>query len=200
MQTLPKSHAPLLSTGWRVYHLHIELDNVEPVVWRKLWVPQFVRLRKFSQIIQAAMGWSESPNHLFQIGDKYYGSPRRDVWSWSHDQPTINDAAIPLAKVIGAPGSEISYDYDIGGDWTHRILFETVVPATALNCWPICVGGANACPPEEVGDPEGYRQFQQALDNPEHPEFYNQWLRMNGPFDPTAFDMNHANQRIAKLR
>ena len=41
----------------RVYQLHVELDEVEPRVWRRLWVPDTLTMAKLDRIIQTAMGW-----------------------------------------------------------------------------------------------------------------------------------------------
>jgi hypothetical protein len=65
---------------------------------------------------------------------------------------------------------------------------------------PMCMAGANACPPEDVGGSPGYEMFQQAMADPRHPEHAHYWSWVGGPFDPSAFDMNLANQRIRKLR
>ena len=38
----------------RVYQLHVELDEVEPSVWRRLWVPDTLTMAKLDRIIQTA--------------------------------------------------------------------------------------------------------------------------------------------------
>jgi Plasmid pRiA4b ORF-3-like protein len=40
----------------RVYQLLIELNEVEPRVWRRLWVPDTLTMAKLDRVIQAAMG------------------------------------------------------------------------------------------------------------------------------------------------
>jgi len=45
-----------MPTGQQVFQLRIELDEVTPVVWRRLLVPGGVRLAELHDIIQAAMG------------------------------------------------------------------------------------------------------------------------------------------------
>jgi Plasmid pRiA4b ORF-3-like protein len=39
------------------YQLHIELNEVQPQVWRRLLVPEDVTLIKLNVILQQAMGW-----------------------------------------------------------------------------------------------------------------------------------------------
>ncbi len=38
----------------RVYRLRVELDEVEPLVWRRLWVPDTLTMAKLDSIIQTA--------------------------------------------------------------------------------------------------------------------------------------------------
>lgn len=39
----------------RVYHLHIQLEYLEPEIWRRLWVPETMTLDKLDRILQTAM-------------------------------------------------------------------------------------------------------------------------------------------------
>jgi hypothetical protein len=43
----------------RVYQLHVEHDEVEPRVWRRLWIPDTLSMAKLDRIIQTAMGWTQ---------------------------------------------------------------------------------------------------------------------------------------------
>jgi hypothetical protein len=59
--------------GQPVVQLRISLRDVHPVVWRRLLVPGSVRLAKLHLMLQAAMGWTNSHLHDFQIGGVRYG-------------------------------------------------------------------------------------------------------------------------------
>jgi hypothetical protein len=53
----------------------------------------------------------------------------------------------------------------------------------------VCVDGQNACPPENVGGPCGYRNFLEAVADPKHEE-HQQFLGwIGGSFDPAAFNL-----------
>jgi hypothetical protein len=54
----------------------------------------------------------------------------------------------------------------------------------------MCIAGANACPPEDVGGPPGYIDFVQAMADTTHTEHREMWRWNGGPFDPTAFSLN----------
>ena len=51
----------------------------------------------------------------------------------------------------------------------------------------VCLDGANACPPEDVGGSWGYEHLVTVLSDPLHEEHENlsQWV--GGPVDPAAF-------------
>jgi hypothetical protein len=65
----------------------------------------------------------------------------------------------------------------------------------------MCLAGANACPPKDVGGPPGFMDFfVQAMRDPLHEEHLAMWRCNGGPFDPAAFSVNDANRAIKRLR
>ncbi len=63
----------------------------------------------------------------------------------------------------------------------------------------MCLGGENACPPEDVGGLPGYLEFVRAMREEQHPEHQQYWIWHGGPYDPAGFDLNTANERIRRL-
>ena len=53
--------------------IRVALDDIEPPVWRRLVVPLATKLAELHYIIQAAMGWTDSHMHEFEIGGLSYG-------------------------------------------------------------------------------------------------------------------------------
>ena len=182
----------------RIFVLRIELQHVKPLVWRRVTVPQTVKLKKLDRIIQTAMGWTNSHLHAFHIKDRRYGA--KDLDDWGMDSDLLDDKRYAIGDVLEGIGFEFEYVYDFGDDWVHRVTVQGLEEATPLNNWPMCLAGANACPPEDVGGSPGYAMFQQAMADLGHPEHEHYWRWVGGPFDPSAFDMNLVNQRIRKLR
>ena len=62
-----------------VARTRIELQCIEPLVWRRVDVPVSSILATVHQIIQFTMGWTNS--HLFESlpGDRIYGDPLPDL-------------------------------------------------------------------------------------------------------------------------
>jgi hypothetical protein len=44
----------------------------------------------------------------------------------------------------------------MGDYWKHEVRVEAILDADPKKPYPVCTGGAGACPPEECGGPEGY--------------------------------------------
>ena len=181
----------------RVYQLHIQLEYLEPAIWRRLWVPDTVTLDKLDRIIQTAMGWKNTHMHAFAVGEVRYAIPDPD---WPSRIGTRDERVFDLGAVLADGTTEFIYTYDFGDDWRHRIQVEAVMEPGAKNTRPLCVAGANACPPEDVGGPPGYSDFLQAIVDPVHPEHLAMWEWNGGPFDPAGFDLNAVNAGMRKLR
>ena len=103
---------------------------------------------------------------------------------------TLDEVLIPAVK-------DFTYEYDFGDSWQHDVsVQERVVADDERNGWPMCLAGANACPPEDVGGISGYGEFLQAMSDPSHEEHDAMWRWWGGPFDPRGFDINAANRGI----
>jgi hypothetical protein len=96
--------------------------------------------------------------------------------------------------------SQITYVYDFGDHWQHKVRVEAVVDNELKAPAPMCTADANRCPPEDVGGPPGYIDFLQAINDPAHEEHAEMLEWAGGTFDPTAFDIDAVNTRLLKLK
>jgi hypothetical protein len=182
----------------RVYQLRIELQEIEPRIWRTILVPETLTLPRLDRVVQAAMGWTNSHLHAWRIDGKRYGVPDAD---WDSPGELLDERKVTIGSVLGDRVEEFSYEYDFGDGWEHRVIVEKRLAADPeRNAWPMCIAGANACPPEDVGGPPGYMDFVQAMRDPAHEEHLETWRWNGGPFDPNAFSLNDANRAIKRLR
>lgn len=176
------------------YRLLVKLEGSEPVVWRLISVPGHMTLADLNRIIQAAMGWTNSHLHLFDIDGKLYGIPDDE---WLDDRPLLPDQGYTLDEVLGTTVKSFVHEYDFGDGWQHDVTVQAVELADEQrNGWAMCLAGANACPPEDVGGLGGYAEFLQAIGDPSHDEHDAMWQWNGGPFDPKGFDVNSANRAI----
>jgi hypothetical protein len=182
----------------RIYQLRIELQHIEPRIWRTILVPDTLTLAKLDRVVQAAMGWTNSHLHDWHIERKRYGAPHPE---WDNEGDMLDDRKFTVGSVLADSVQEFDYQYDFGDGWEHRISVEKrLAPQPDYNTWPMCISGANACPPEDVGGPPGYMDFVHAIRTSTHEEHQQMWLWNGGPFDPAAFSANDANRAIMRLR
>lgn len=80
------------------------------------------------------------------------------------------------------------YIYDFGDGWEHRIESEKILPRDENIEYPICIAGKRACPPEDCGGIWGYKEFLEAIRDPEHENHEELLEWVGGEFDPEAFD------------
>ncbi len=182
--------------------LTIELVGAQPRIWRRLSLPGDLTLDVVHTLFQAAMGWTESHLHRFQPGvDQGYGQPYfiTEFDQQEGDEGTREDG-VRLDQVLRVPGDRLTYLYDFGDGWEHRVTMESLDPLTPDNREPRCLGGAGACPPEDVGGVPGHHEIAAWLragapadDVPEpfdDAEHAHGWLPVD--YDPDAFDADEA--------
>ena len=59
-----------------LYQLRVVLRDVSPLIWRRLLVQRDISIAGFHDVLQAAMGWSDTHLHRFRIHGKAYGLAR----------------------------------------------------------------------------------------------------------------------------
>lgn len=117
---------------------------------RQIEVPLKIRLDRLHEVVQAAMGWSDTHLYEFRAGGAGWGVPDPDGFC---DGPMPATKAT-LQKVLEDTGARtIQYIYDFGDDWDHSIRIERVTEATPGVTYPRLLKASGACPPEDVGGP-----------------------------------------------
>jgi hypothetical protein len=181
-----------------VLQLRIDLEEVEPAVWRRLTVPGQITLAQLHRMLQAAMGWSDTHLHAFEVGERSYGpdDPEDDPPDDQIDEDTVS----LLEALDDGPVREFLYEYDFGDGWSHRILVESRATQDVATEMAFCLAGAQACPPDDVGGPDGYEAFLVAISDPDHEEHqdYMEWI--GGRFDPSEFDLDGINLALQAIR
>ncbi len=196
MVVAPKAPLRAAKVSPQVYQLRIELLYVAPAIWRRLLVPAAIKLHRLHGVLLWTMGWAGGHLHEFVIGHDHYGVPDPD-----YDTPpqVQREDRVTLAAALGARKSFI-YLYDFGDGWEHRVTVEKILPPEPGLKLPLCLAGANACPPEDVGGPPGYADFLAAINDPAHEEHASMLEWCAGSFDPTAFRTDDINTALRQLK
>jgi hypothetical protein len=131
------------------------------VVVRVVDVPSSTTLAELHELLQAALGWTDSHLHEFVVGEQRYGVP--DDGGFDDDvEPPVRDEAGARLKDLGA---RFVYSYDFGDGWIHDV---EVLGRGGDQ--PGCVYGEGMCPPEDCGGPSGYAEMLEVLADPAHDE------------------------------
>ncbi len=144
--------APRVSEKTKIFELEIVLTEVVPAVRRRVQVPGEVDLAVLHEVVQSVMGWTNSHLHEFEIVGRRYGIPDPD---WP-GQDVADETKEKLFRLVKA-GDRFGYVYDFGDNWAHEITVEAVAAVEPGVCYPRCVAGQGACPPEDVGGIGGMR-------------------------------------------
>lgn len=156
--------------------LKVVLAEVTPAAIRVIDVPSATSLPELHELLQAAMGWTDSHLHQFVTPEgTTYGTVQPDDWDMLPGQRDENHAC--LADL----GASFTYLYDFGDNWTHEVSV-----LGAGDAEPGCIYGEGACPPEDVGGPHGYTHLLDTLADPHHDDHdqMRQWVANRlRPFD-----------------
>lgn len=212
-----------------IHTLRISLRDSKPPIWRRVAVPSDITLGQLHEVIQIAMGWTNSHLHQFVLKDKSLINRAPNVIAQLSDEGRYDDIfaatrgirvfvakvtpfgdptemegededAVTLAKVCPKVKSKLTYDYDFGDGWEHTIEVQKIEEPKPGVEYPVCQAGKLACPPEDCGGICGYYHMLDAVDDPDHEEHDDLVDWLGDDFDPEAFDMDVVNDMLAEWR
>lgn len=186
----PDAEPPAFRPTSRVLELKVALFDIEPEIWRRVQVPEFVSLLSFHRTLQTVMGWENRHLHEFVAREQSYGEPDRERPLWKDHRSTR------LGRLLREPGDQMTYRYDFGDGWDHRIVLERVLAAEPQARYPRVTAGARACPPEDCRGEAGYAHLLAVLRNPRHRQHRDLLAWVGGAFDSEAFDPAAINRAL----
>jgi len=179
-----------------IARLRITLNDVEPQAMRQIEVPLKIRLDRLHEVVQVAMGWTNTHLYEFRAGAAGWGVPDTDGF---YDGP-LSAKKATLESVLDDTGARtIHYIYDFGDDWDHVIRIERIDEATPGTTYPRLLKAAGACPPEDVGGVWGYEEFLEALADPDHEQHDDMVRWAGGTFDPNDAQIDRIVEDFARL-
>ena len=174
-----------------VYQFRITLRYITPRIWRRIQISDLATFWDLHAAIQDAMGWSDEHLHQFNFPDKLVtainiGIPRPD---YPDDMQILASWDERLSDYFTEKDKKCHYEYDFGDRWEHSIVFEGIHERELDISYPRCLGGKNACPPENVGGWCCFQNFVEIMKNNQHKE-YQEMLEWYGRvFDPKEFSL-----------
>lgn len=169
---------------------------------RSLLIPRETTFRELHSILQTAFGWSNSHLHCFTVAiDKETSliiEPKSDDdLSFMSMAQTDHEAYDkPLVTVIGE-SAKLTYTYDFGDNWEHVFRFNKYNREYNLP-YATCTKGQGATPPEDVGGPYGFLDFNEIIEDPDNPD-YEEMMDWGSYFKDRVFDIDLLNEDLRQL-
>ena len=187
------------------FRIRLDLRHTKPPVWRRIEVPGDIPLPRLHEVIQAAMGWTDSHLHRFRTGNDRNAPEFLTQFDLDEGDEGMLEDDVRLDQIIATEGDRLWYDYDFGDNWEHLLRVEKVLdtPPPAA----VCIAGKLACPPEDSGGTWGYSELadwvRSDYDETLRPEVFDSteegraWLPDG--WHPDAFDIDDTNELIAAV-
>jgi hypothetical protein len=177
-----------------VHQFLIVLAGTDPLVWRRIQVPDAYSFWDLHVAIQDAMGWLDYHLHEFRLFDEAsqalvsVGIPTGEE---EDDRPVVPGWEMSVARFFEAQAwhqPPALYAYDFGDDWEHMVKYEGFSSPDRASTYPRCVAGGGRCPPEDCGGVHGYQELLMILSDPDHDEHEERLAWVGGAIDPQPFD------------
>lgn len=178
------------------YVLKVSIMFSDPLIWRRIQVPGDFTLAGLHDVIQAAMGWSDSHMHQFLVGKISYEPTMKNDHP-VRESKRFDECHYKLQSLEEGMTFMFTYFYDAGEGWEHEIMLEETLPGSKERRPAQLLDGAMACPPEEVGDIHEYIQLVSDFEDPDAKD-RRKLLELSGNpyFDPADFDIEEARKRL----
>ncbi|MHB8399422.1 MAG: plasmid pRiA4b ORF-3 family protein, partial [Candidatus Limnocylindrales bacterium] len=134
--------------------------------------------------------------HALTIDGQEYGDPDPDF----DVGEVVDERGKRLGALVTEVGAVFDYAYDFGDGWHHDIELVSMGIRQPGSEYPRVIDGRRACPPEDVGGPDGYADFLEALRGRRSRRRTELLEWVGGDFDPEAFDLAITNEALAITR
>lgn len=177
-----------------LYTLDVTLKGSPRKVYRQLTIPSDLSLEHLGEVLVSAVGWEGYHLNQFVKDRNCYLLPDE----YGHVDYGYDARQYTIGDLLKRVGFKIQWEYDFGDSWTHELkLLEKVALDKEDDVEVTLVKATGACPPEDCGGVGGYRYLLNTLKNPESEEYEEMVGWLGGGFDPKAFNLSAARQRIA---
>ena len=190
-----------MATTDEIAVLRIELQGIEPLIWRRVAVSAAMSLVDVHRVIQVAMGWLDYHLWDFEVNQRKYGMRLPNDPDWN--ERVENAETVSLAMLLRAAVRRVQYGNDMGDFWEHAVIVERVTASLPNTTYPQFLGGERRCPPEDCGGPAGYYEFLRNISSKRRKTGESLLRWYGGPYDPDDIaeqKVSSALRRIARGR
>ena len=178
------------------YQLKVSIRETEPLVWRRIIVPDRITFHQLHLIIQECFSWMDY--HLYEFQIPGIEGPIRRFF----DDPFVNegvecDGRDEFIDAYLTEGLRFLYVYDMGDYWEHVIDVEKI-DARGNSRVPKIVDFWGDSLLEDSGGVGGYYRTMEILDDPKHPRYREMlaWAEFQGMRKFNADSVNSVMDEI----
>ncbi len=187
-----------------LYQLKVTLQDIKPPIWRRLLLPSDATFWELHIAIQDSFGWKDYHLHQFFIGSPWdrhaihisIPNPEDD---WGEGEEALDEEKTRLEEFMSPSQPKLSYVYDFGDNWEHKIVLEKVLPLNSKEVYPQVIAGKRACPWEDSGGTWGYQDKIEILKDKKH-EDHQSLMDWVGVSDISELDLESFNPEDVMFR
>ena len=194
----------------RAIIFRVELNYVDPCIWREFQVPFDLSLSDLHDVLQVVMGWNNSHGHEFVIrGDHYLEDFDHEDYDDGNKKPK-DEYAAKLSQLSLRAKSHFMYIYDFGDNWQHTLRVLRIIDVVDNKPYAF-IGGERNGPPEDCGSVPGYQRILKLLakslrgaakSRPEDEDAESDdanTLEWVGNYDPDSLDVGKIEKTFAEF-
>jgi hypothetical protein len=186
-----------MATADEIAVLRIELQGIEPLIWRRVAVHTGMSLTGVHGVIQAAMGWIDCHLWDLEVSGRKYGMRLPNDPDWN--ERIENAETATLGTLLHAGERRMQYVYDMGDCWEHSIIVERVAASAPDVSYPQFLGGERRCPPEDCGGVPGYYEFLRNVTSERKDKREHALVWYGGPYDVEDIDEQKVVAALGKI-
>jgi hypothetical protein len=164
-----------------IYQLKITLLQSRPPIWRRILIPASSTLARLHNVIQIVMDWDGDHLHCFNAKNNV------QVLGLYGEKPDLSERdenKTYLRTAFAKEKTSITYTYDFGAWWEHKITLEKILPHDPTKVYPVVITGKRNSPIEDGGD----------WDEDDDDEYGG----LPEGYDPAFCDIETMNSRLSK--
>ncbi len=177
----------------KVYQFKITLMRIKPPIWRKIQVPESYTFWDLHVAIQDAMGWLDYHLHRFELVNPSTGEISElgipEDEDEDDDEEFLPGWEHKIARWFSMENKKAIYEYDFGDCWKHSVKLEKILDRDKNIDYPVCIGGKQACPPEDCGSIPGYERLCEIMKDKNDEEYEEMIEWLGKVYYPEYFDV-----------
>ncbi|MDF2925003.1 MAG: Plasmid pRiA4b ORF-3-like protein [Paenibacillaceae bacterium] len=181
-----------------VYVCRIELNEIDPKIWREFQFHPDVTFHQLHKIIQWVMGWENCHLYEFHVNGQVIRLPD-PTFEYMENREALHARREAVKQHVQEENAVFRYVYDFGDDWQHTVRL-IKIDSSVSDPTPYCLDGARSCPQEDVGGIWGHQHMMEVLLTPDHPErdHFIGWVREE--YNPEHFSSEKVNQELQRQK